>query len=53
MHPMELLGDVDPIESRFGLLGDSVSVNARYVHSLRLTYHRPRIILDALKGTPR
>jgi hypothetical protein len=39
---MELLGDVDPIESFFGLLGDGVSVNARYVHGLCLTYHRPR-----------
>jgi hypothetical protein len=28
MHPMELLGDVGHVESRFGLFGDSVSVSA-------------------------
>ena len=28
-HPMELLGDVDLVESRFGPFGDGVSVNAR------------------------
>jgi hypothetical protein len=39
MHPMELLGDVGHGESRFGPFGDSVSVGASLVHSLRLTYH--------------
>jgi hypothetical protein len=29
MHPMELLGDVGPMESRFGLFGDGVGVGAR------------------------
>jgi hypothetical protein len=29
MHPMELLGDVSHVETRFGLLRDSVSVGAR------------------------
>jgi hypothetical protein len=29
MHPMELLGDVGYVESRFGPFGDSVSVIAR------------------------
>jgi hypothetical protein len=29
MHPMELLGDVGPLESYFGLFEDSVSVGAR------------------------
>ena len=29
MHPMELLGDVGHVESRFILFGDSVSVGAR------------------------
>jgi hypothetical protein len=29
MHPMELLGDVGHVESRFGPFGDSVSVVAR------------------------
>jgi hypothetical protein len=28
-HPMELHGDVDLVESRFGPFGDSVSVGAR------------------------
>jgi hypothetical protein len=37
---MELLGDVGRLESRFGPLGDGVSVGARYVHGLRQTYHR-------------
>ena len=29
MHPMELLGDMGHVESRFGPFGDSVSVRAR------------------------
>jgi hypothetical protein len=45
---MELLGDVDRVESCFGLFGDSVSVvpfgdsaniHARYVHGLHRKYH--------------
>jgi hypothetical protein len=28
-HPLELLGDVGPIESRFGLFEDGFSVGAR------------------------
>jgi hypothetical protein len=28
-HPMELLGDVGHLESRFGLFGDDASVSAR------------------------
>ena len=28
-HPMDLLGDVGHVESRFSLFGDSVSVDAR------------------------
>jgi hypothetical protein len=31
---MELLGDVGHVESRFGLLGDSVSVSTTQVHGL-------------------
>ena len=38
-HPMELLGDVGLVESRFSPFGDSVSVGERYVHGLRHTYH--------------
>jgi hypothetical protein len=39
---MELLGDVGHLESHFSPFGDSVSVGAIYVHSLRRTYHRLR-----------
>ena len=39
---MELLGDVGHVESRFGLVGDSVSVGARQVPGLCQTYHRLR-----------
>jgi hypothetical protein len=51
---MELLGDLGHVDSRFGLFGDSVSVGARKLHSLRQTYHRlGKIILDAHDGTAR
>jgi hypothetical protein len=40
MHPMVLLYDVDQVEARFGPLGDSVSDNARWVHSLHRTCNR-------------
>jgi hypothetical protein len=42
MRPMELLGDVGHVESRFGLFGDGVSVGARKVQGLCQTYHRLR-----------
>jgi hypothetical protein len=29
MHPMELIGDVGHVQSRFGPFGDSVGVGAR------------------------
>ena len=35
MHPMELLGDVGDVESRFFPFGDSLSVGERLVHCLR------------------
>jgi hypothetical protein len=38
-HPMELLGDVGHVESRFGPIGDGVSVSAREVNGLCGTYH--------------
>ena len=44
---MELLGDTGHVKSRFGPLGDGVSVGARQVHSLRQTYHGSEIVLDA------
>jgi hypothetical protein len=37
---MELLSDVGHVESHFGPFGYIVSVSARQVHDLRLTYHR-------------
>jgi hypothetical protein len=37
---MELLGDMDHVESCFGPLGDNVSASARYEHGLCQTYHR-------------
>jgi hypothetical protein len=36
MHPMELLGDMGHVECHFFSFGDSISVGARYVHSLCL-----------------
>jgi len=42
MHPMELLDDVCPMESRFGLFRNSVSFGARYVHGLCLLHHSQR-----------
>ena len=39
MHPMELLDDVCHMESRFGLIRNSVSFSARYVHGLRLKHY--------------
>ena len=39
---MVFLGDVGHVESRFGPVGDSVSVSARQVHGLRQTYPRLR-----------
>jgi hypothetical protein len=41
-HPMELLGDVDHVESHFGPIGDGVSIGAREVHGLCGTYHKLR-----------
>jgi hypothetical protein len=42
MHPMELLDDVDHVESRFGLFGDNFSIGASQVHGLRQMYHMHR-----------
>ena len=36
-HPMELHGDVGPMESCFGPFGHCVSVGARLLHILRQT----------------
>jgi hypothetical protein len=50
---MELQGDLGHVESCICSFGDGVSVNARQVHGLRLTYHRLRIVLDVPDGTAR
>ena len=42
MHPMEHLDDMCHMESRFGVLRDSISFSAKYVHGLRLMHHRLR-----------
>jgi hypothetical protein len=39
---MELVSDVGHVEFRFSPLGHSVSVSARWVHSLHRTYHMHR-----------
>jgi hypothetical protein len=39
---MVLLGEVGHVEFHFSLFGDSVSVDARYVHGLHQTYLRLR-----------
>ena len=50
---MELLGDVDLVESRFGPFGDSVvSVQDRCTDCAKCTIGS-KIILDAPNGTPR
>jgi hypothetical protein len=49
---MKLLGDVGHVESRFFLIGDSVSVGAGYVVCARRTICS-KIVSDALNGTTR
>jgi hypothetical protein len=49
---MELLGNLSPMESRFGPFGDSANLDAGLVHSLRETSKGLKIILDTLEGTP-
>ena len=38
--PLVLLGDEAQVQARFGLFRDSTSLDTRYVHGLRRTYHR-------------
>jgi hypothetical protein len=49
---MVLLCGVDQVEDLFSLFGDSVNLNARWVHSLRQTSIVLEIILEAPDGTP-
>jgi hypothetical protein len=37
---MGLLGDEAQVKARFGLFGDSATLDARLVHGLRRTYRR-------------
>jgi hypothetical protein len=37
---MVLLVDEALVEARFGPFGDTANLDTRWVHSLRLTYHR-------------
>jgi hypothetical protein len=39
---MVLLGDEAQVEARFGLFGDSVNLDERWMHDLRRTYRRLR-----------
>jgi hypothetical protein len=41
-HSVELLSDVDHVESLFGLVRDCVSIGARWGNGLRQTYHMLR-----------
>jgi hypothetical protein len=50
---MGLLGDEGQVEARFDLFGDSATLDARLVHSLRRTYRRLRNSIGAPGGTPR
>jgi hypothetical protein len=42
MHPMVFLDDEAQMDAHFILFGDSVNLDARYVHGWRRTYHRLR-----------
>jgi hypothetical protein len=37
---MLLLGDIGQMEARFGSFGDSINLDARYLHGLRQMHHR-------------
>jgi hypothetical protein len=45
---MGLLGDEAQAEARFGLFGDSATLDARLVHGLRRTYRR---LKNSIRGT--
>ena len=50
---MELLGYTVQVQARFSLFGDSVDLDARYVHGLRQMHHRLGNQFGAPDGTPR
>jgi hypothetical protein len=39
-HPMVLLHDVGQVKAYFGPFGDSINLEARYVHDLCQMFHR-------------
>jgi hypothetical protein len=45
---MGLLGGEAQVEARFGPFGDGATLDARLVHGLHRTYHRPR---NSIGGT--
>jgi hypothetical protein len=53
MHPMELLGDMGHVESRFGLFGDSTNLDASSCSICAECIIGSEIILDTPDGTPR
>jgi hypothetical protein len=52
-QPMELLDDVDHMESCFGPFGDSASVAARWCTVCAKCIIGLKIVLETLDGTPR
>jgi hypothetical protein len=50
---MGVLSDEAQVKARFGPFGDSATFDAGLVHSLRRTYRRSKIVLEATDGTPR
>jgi hypothetical protein len=50
---MVFLGDEAQVDARFGLIGDSANVDARWMHGFAERTIGSEIILDAPDGTPR
>jgi hypothetical protein len=50
---MVLVRDVDQVVAHFGPFGDSVNLDARWVHCLRETAIGLEIVLGITNGTPR
>jgi hypothetical protein len=50
---MEILSDMGPVQSGFGLFCDSVSIGARKEHGSRQMYPRLGNHLGRTRGTPR
>jgi hypothetical protein len=50
---MVVLGDEAQVDAHFIPFGDIPNLDIRLLHGLCQTYHRLRIVLDALDGTLR